>query len=65
MKRTISVETDDIESSTETGGLIENTPRRMSYHETESASSVSVTYEEFALKIRAATDPLSQQLAHL
>ena len=37
----------------------------MSDHEVEKSSSVSVTSEEVAWRIRAITDPLTQQLAHL
>ena len=65
MKRTVAVETDDIDSSTETESLIENIPRMMSDHEIEASASVSVTSGEVARQIKAVTDPLSQQLAHL
>ena len=45
--------------------LLANTPSRMSDHEAEISSSVSVTSGEVAREIRAVTDPLTQQLAHL
>ena len=45
--------------------MIENTPRRMSDHEVEASPSVSVTSEEVAWQVKAVTDPLTQQLAHL
>ena len=57
MKRTIDLEGDNIESSTETENLIESTPRRMADHKIENSSSVSPTAEEVARQIRAATDP--------
>ena len=65
MERTISVETEDIGSSTETESLIENTPRKMSEYEIEASPSVSVTFAEAFRQIRAVTDPLSPQLARL
>ena len=65
MKRTIGTETDDIKSSTETETLIQSTPSRMSDHETENSSSVSVTPEEVARQIRTVTGPLTLQSAHL
>ena len=65
MKRTLVVETDEVDSSTETESLIEITPRRMSDHEVETSSSVSVTSEEVARQIKVVTDPLTQQSAHL
>ena len=58
MKRFIVIETDEIESSTETESLINNTTRRMSDHEIENSSSVSVTSEEVDQQIRAVTYPL-------
>ena len=57
MKRTKGTETDNIESSNETESIIANTPSRMSVHEAENSSSVSVTYEEVAWQISAMTDP--------
>ena len=65
MKRTIGVETDDIDSTTEIERLTENTLRRISNHKIETSPSVSVTSEEVARQIKAVTRPLSQQLAHL
>ena len=46
MKKTIGTETGDIDGGTETETLTGNTPSRMSDHETENSSSVSVTSEE-------------------
>ena len=63
MKRSVAVENEEINSSTETESFLENTPRRMSDPKTETSSSVSVTSEEFARQIKAATDPFTQQLA--
>ena len=60
MKKTSAAETDEFDSNAETEILIENTPRRMSDHKIETSRSVSVTRQ-----IKAATDPLTQQLAHL
>ena len=37
----------------------------MSDPKTETSSSVSVTFEEVACQIKAATDPLTQRLANL
>ena len=65
MKRTICTETGDIESIVETESFIANTPGRMSNHENEKPSSVSITGEEVARPIRAVTDLLKQQSAHL
>ena len=65
MEKTIGVEIDVADNSTETGSLIQSTPGRMSNHEIETSSSVSLTFGEFARPIRGVTDPLSQQLAHL
>ena len=60
MERTVSDQTDEIDSITETESLIENTLRSMSDHEVETSPSVSVTPEEVARQIKAVTDPLSQ-----
>ena len=65
MKRTICTETDDIESSVESESLIANTPGSMSDHENEKPSGVSIRPEEVAGQIRALTDLLKQQSAHL
>ena len=40
MKRTLQVETDNLEISAETENLIKTTPTRMSDHEAENSSSV-------------------------
>ena len=65
MKRSVGVETEETDSSTETESLPEHTPRRMSDPENEASSNVSVTSEEVARQIKAVTDPLTQHLAHL
>ena len=65
MQNTIDAESDDIEKSAETEKPIENTPSRMSDHEVENSSSVSVTSKEVSRQITAVTDPLTHQLAHL
>ena len=65
MRRTTGTETNDIESSTETEILTTNALGKMSDHEIENFPSISVTSEEVACQIRANTDPLTQQLAHL
>ena len=56
MKKTIGTETDDIDGGTETETLTANTPSRMSDHESENSSSVSVTSEEVAWQIRSVID---------
>ena len=48
MKKTVAVDTEETDSSTETESLIENTLRRMSDHEVETSPSVSITSEEVA-----------------
>ena len=65
MKRTTGIKTDDVETSTETESFIAVTPRRASDCEAENSSSVSVTSDEVAWPIRAVTDLLTQQLAHI
>ena len=65
MKRSVAVEIDETDSSTETESLLGYTPKRMSNLETETSSSEAVTPEDFERQIRAVTDPLTQQLAHL
>ena len=65
MKRAIGTETDDIVSSNEAASLMANTPSRMSDHEAENSSNVSVTSWEVAREVRAVTDPLTQQLPHI
>ena len=65
MKKTLGVETEDIDSGTETESLIDNTRRRMSDHKLDTSRSVSITSEEVARQIKAVTDPLLQQLAHI
>ena len=65
MKKSVAVETEETDSSTETENLLEHAPRRMSNPENQTSSSVSVTSEEVARRIKAVTDPLIQQLTHL
>ena len=65
MKRSVGVETDETDGSTEIESLKENTPRRMSDHEVEISPSVSITSEEVACQIKAVFHPLTQQLANL
>ena len=66
MKRSVAIETEETEdSSTETESLLGHTPRRMSDPEIETSSSEAVTLEDVEHQIRAVTDLLIQQLAHL
>ena len=65
MKKFVKVETEETNCSPETESLLENTPGRMWNHKIETVSNVSVTSEEVARHIKAATDPYTQQLAHL
>ena len=62
MKMTLAVETEDMDSNTQTKSFLKNTPRKMSDHEIETSPSVS---DEVAWQIKPVIDPLSQQLAHL
>ena len=64
MRRSVAVDTETA-SSTETESQLENTPRRMSDHETETSPSVFVTSEEVAPQMKTVTYPLTQILAHL
>ena len=65
MKKSVAVETEETNSSTETASLIEKNARTMSHHEIETSTGASVTSEEAARQIKAVTDPLPQQLAQL
>ena len=65
MKKSVAVETEQNDSSTETESLLAHTPRKMSDPEIETSSSESVTSEDVERQTRAVTDPLTQQLAHL
>ena len=65
MKRSFAVETEETDSSTETESSLGHTPRRMSDPEIETSSSETVTSGDVERQIRAVTDPLTQQLAHL
>ena len=53
---TTGLETDDIDCSTETESLIENTPTRKSDNEIEKSSSVSVTSDEVSPEFISVTD---------
>ena len=53
MKKTIAVETNDIVKVTETGRLIESTPRKTSEFKIKTSSSASVTSEEVARQSKA------------
>ena len=64
MKRIIGVETDDLDSRTETESLVKNTSKRLSDHKIETSPSVKIMSEEVARQIRTQTDPLSHQIAH-
>ena len=65
MKRSVAVETEETDGSIETESLLEYTPLRMSYPKNETSSRESVTSVYVARQIKAVTDPLTQQLAHL
>ena len=65
MKRALAVEIEENDSSIETESLLARTPRRMSDPEIETSPSEAVTSEDVERQIRAVTDPLTQQLAHL
>ena len=65
MKRTIGIETDNKESSTETESIIAITPCGITDYEIENSLSLSVTSEKVARQIRAVIDPLTLQLAPL
>ena len=65
MKKTVSTETDDIESSKKIEKIIANTSMRLSDHPIEKTSSNSVTSEEVAGQIKAVSDPLTRQLERL
>ena len=65
MKRSVAVETEENDTSTETESLLARTPRRMSDPEIETSTSEAGTSEDVERQIRAVTDPLTQQLAHL
>ena len=65
MKRSIAVETEETDSSTETESFLGHTPRRMSDPEIETSSSEAVTSEDVERQGRAVAYPLTQQLAHL
>ena len=65
MKRSVAVETEETNSSTETESLLKHTPKRMSDRENATWTSESVTSEDVVRQIRAVTNPLTQELAHL
>ena len=65
MKTSVAVEIDETDSSTQTESLIDIIPKKMSEPELETSRSVSITFEENSLQIKAVTDLFTQQLAHL
>ena len=65
MKKTVSTETDNIDSSTETKNIKANTPNRMSGHRIENTFRSSITSEEVTRQIMAVTDSLTRQLERL
>ena len=65
MRSSVAVEFEENVSSTETESLLAHTPKRMSAPEIETSSSEAVTSEDVEFQIKAVTDPLTQQLAHL
>ena len=65
MKRTIGTETDDTDISTEIESLVAKILCKLFDHDVEHSLSVSVTSQEVVWQIKAATDPLTQQLAHV
>ena len=50
MKKSVTVETEETKSRTETENLLGNTPRIMSDPGTETSSSASITSEEVKIK---------------
>ena len=64
LRRSVTVEAEQTDSSAEIGSLLEKTPRPTSDPETESSPSVFFTSREVARQIRTATDLLTQQLTH-
>ena len=65
MKRTVSTETKDIDS-TKTESLIrKKTPNAMADHEPENSSCTFVTSEKVTWQIKAMTDPHTQQMKRL
>ena len=65
MKKSRAVETEETDKSNETGSLIENTKRNMSYQEVETSTRVSGTSQEVARQMKAVTDPPTQHLSQL
>ena len=65
MKKSVAVETEENDSSTETESLLAHTPGRMSDPKLETLPSETFTSEDVERQIRAVTYPLIQQLAHL
>ena len=65
MKRSVAVETEENDSSTEIESLLAHTPRRMFDPKIETSSCEAITSEDVEHQIRAVIDPLTQQLAHL
>ena len=65
MKKAVSTETNNIDSSTQTESILVNASRRMSDNETENTTSDSVTFKKVASEIKDITDVLSRQLERL
>ena len=61
MTRSVVVQTEENDKSTETESLLAHTPRRMSDPEIETSSSEAVSSEDVEHQIRAVTDLLTQQ----
>ena len=64
LRRSVTVETEEKDSSAKIGSLLEKTPKTTSDPEKETSPSVFFTSREVARQIRAATDLLTQQLTH-
>ena len=65
MTRSVVVQTEENDKSTETESLLAHTPRRMLDPEIETSSSEAVSSEDVEHQIRAVTELLTQKLVHL
>ena len=65
MKKSIDIESDDVENRNEIENFIANTLNKMSNDEMENSSSASVTPDEVAWQIRVVTGPAVQPLVYL
>ena len=65
MKRSVAVEIEETDSSTETEILLEHTARSISDPAIETTPCEAVTPESVARQISAVTDPLTRRLVHL